>query len=484
MNILLVDDDHQSRKAVGRFLCEMGHTVTEFETGEQALENFPSGDFPMVLSDIKMPGMTGIDLAEAISKLPFGELTDVVLFTGYGDIDSAIAALRAGAYDYITKPIDAAELAAVVDRIAEHQLLRRENKKLTDNLAAEVQERTAETRQEIQQIKKVLARITGLDLIGVFSGIMHDLIEEAKALHLDRTLPVLIEGETGTGKEILARLVHFGDLETEHAQDRPFIDLNCAAINSNLFESELFGYEAGAYTNATPHGQKGKLDLAQEGTLFLDEIGELSGEVQAKLLRVLQEKQYYRVGGLKKISTDARIICATNMELEKRVQNGHFRADLYYRLCVGRLRIPPLRERRQEIIPLAELFLKDFSRRRKKCFRGISPEAAILLADYHWPGNIRELKNLIEIVVFKFNDVELSKKHLIGLLEVDDEIISSPANQEIVLPFPAGGFSLKDYNTLLIQKILAAHNNNRSAAARYLGISRRALLYKLERTEN
>ena len=214
--------------------------------------------------------------------------------------------------------------------------------------------------------------------------------------------------------------------------------------------------------------------------MFLDEIGELSPEVQAKLLRVLQEKQYYRVGGLKKISTNARIICATNVDLEKQVRRGRFRAESFYRRAVGRLRILPLRDRRDEILPLAELFLLELSRQRRKRFLKIGEKAARIMWDYTWPGNVRELRNVIEMVVFKYDEQEVKPHHLLGMPSLETPTASQGNHNIIALPFPPGGFSLKDYNTLLINQIVAAHNNNHSAAARYLGISRRTLAYRLE----
>ncbi|NPV91987.1 MAG: sigma-54-dependent Fis family transcriptional regulator [Firmicutes bacterium] len=483
MKILLVDDDKKSRQATSRFLKELGHQVTECDSGECALKEYAEQDYPLVLTDIKMPGMSGLELLERISRSPHRWKTDVVLFTGFGDMQSVMEALRAGAYDYILKPVDAEMLAALIERIAEHQALRRENQRLTEHFDEELEAATQDTQRELMSLKKAVAKNVGVGPVGVFSEVMESIVERARMYHRDRGIPVLIEGETGTGKEIMARLVHYGEFERTASLAEPFVDVNCAAINPNLFESEIFGYEAGAFTSGSPRGQRGKLDLAVGGTLFLDEISELPPEVQAKLLRVIQEREYYRVGGLKKIKTDVRIVCATNTRIEEEVERGGFRRDLYYRLKVGQIQIPPLRERREEIVKLAEMFLREFSGLRKRWFQSIGAEAAGILTGYGWPGNVRELRNVMEMVVFLFDDVEVRRQHLEGLLaengkaggEDDPKAVSS-----LILPFPAEGYSLKDYNNLIIQKVLEAHGGNHTATARYLGISRRALLYRLE----
>ncbi|MCL6478779.1 MAG: sigma-54 dependent transcriptional regulator [Peptococcaceae bacterium] len=341
LNILLVDDERESRSYLAEFLREQGHRVAESADGSEALDIFTAGEFHLVLTDIRMPKMSGLELLRKIRGMPGGQDVDVVLFTGNGDVRSAIEALRAGAYDYLLKPINVEELVAVTERAGERQALRRENAILTKKFKDAVEAATEETRQELSRFKKAYYESIGLGNIGVFSQAMKKIFQQARKLHTDRSIPVLIEGETGTGKEVIARYIHYGDGNVT----APFVDLNCAAIAPNLFESELFGYEAGAFTGGTPRGQKGKLDLAQGGTLFLDEITEIPTDLQAKLLRVIQEKEFYRVGGLKKIKTDVRIVCATNVDIEKKVEEGAFRRDLYYRLNVGRISLPPLRER-------------------------------------------------------------------------------------------------------------------------------------------
>lgn len=479
MRIMLVDDDSAGRAAVSWFLKSQGHEVTECASGEQALELLLTEEYPMVLSDIQMPLMTGIELLEAIKKRPDSWRTDVVLFTGFADVESAVAALRAGAYDYLCKPVDAQMLSAVVERIAEHQALLRENKVLTENFDAEVQAATEENRRELSRIRQQV-REAHIGKVGVFSPTTEAVVKLAQKFHYDRAIPILIEGETGTGKEIIARMVHYGENGTDI--EAPFVDVNCAAIAPGLFESELFGYEAGAYTGSSSRGQKGKFDMAYGGTLFLDEVGEIPLELQGKLLRVLQEKEFYRVGGLKKIRTDARIICASNVPLAQKVENGTFRKDLYYRINVGHIQLPPLKARRAEIEPLAKLFLQDFARQKHKQFSTISPEAVRILAGYDWPGNVRELKNAMEFAVFMYDDEELRPSHLGAFFSRGEKIRSQGAAQDtkhIVLPFPEKGYSLKQYNDDIIKEVLAKHDGNQTATAGYLGISLRALAYRL-----
>lgn len=483
MNILIVDDSSASRKAAGWFLRNRGHQVTECSSGAEALVQIAANDFPMVLSDIKMPGMSGLELLTAIKGLPGGWRTDVVLFTGYGDMPTAIQALRAGAYDYILKPIDAQELAATANRIAEHQALLRENKYLAENMENEIKAATAEKNMELIRVKQLVSE-SFFGQIGVFSEKMRAIMELANKYHNDRSLPVMIEGETGTGKEIIARIIHWGDNQRT-ADTGPFVDINCAAISPSLFESELFGYEAGAYTGGQNRGQKGKLDIAAGGTLFLDEIAEMPTEMQVKLLRVIQEREYYRVGGLKKIVANARLVCATNVNLERYITEGKFRQDLYYRLQIGHIIVPPLRERREEIIPLANMFLLQSAKQRGRKFANISPAAAQLLNNYDWPGNVRELKNIIEYIVFMYDDTEVRPEHIekIGkrTITYSRDNNSEAKEPSFFVPFPPEGFSLQKYNDFIVRKVLDAHNGNQMAAANYLGVSLRTLVYRLSK---
>ena len=486
MNILLVDYDTDSRAGVAGFLREMGHQVTERSDVEEAYATYTVGDFSMVLTDIKMPAMLGADLLHRITALP-GDKADVVLFTNYDDRGAAIEILREGAYDYLIKPVNVIQLAIITDRIVEHHSLLRENKALTQHFGEEVQAATEETRLEVSRLKKMLSQTNGLDNVGFFSSEMNKIMQLAKIYHEDRSIPVLIQGETGTGKEIISRIIHHGDSATQD----PFIDLNCAALTAGLFESELFGYEPGSFTGGLIKGQKGKLDVAQGGTLLLDEVGEIPLELQGKLLRVIQEKEFYRVGGLKKIKTNVRIICATNADLEQRVEEGTFRRDLYFRLKVGHLVIPPLRERTDDIIPLALMFLRQFAEQKGKHFRRISAGAVDLLLTYDWPGNVRELRNTMELTVLMYDDVELKPMHLNLNLNLLQKLVQVPipfavqVKSQALDPnhflLPATGIDLEEFIDKIVHQSLELCRGNKTEAAKYLGISRRSFYCRLDR---
>jgi DNA-binding NtrC family response regulator len=460
--------------------------VTEFENAENALDAYAKSDYPMVLSDIKMPGMSGIELLKAIQSLPTGWRTDVVLFTGYGDMQSSIEALRIGAFDYLLKPVNAEELASITEKIAEHQYLRRDHKRLKEYFDEAVVAATRETQQELNRLKKMMFKSLGLGNIGIFCDEMKKIVDLARKYHADRSLPVLIEGETGTGKEIVARLIHFGNGDAAG----PFLDINCATFNPNLFESELFGYDPGAFTGSLCKGQKGKLDMATGGTIFLDELEELPCGLQGKLLRVIQEKEFYRVGGLQKVKVDVRFICATNVNLAQSVEDGCFRKDLYFRLKVGHIIIPPLRERTKDILPLAKIFLTDFAHEKKKRFRNISDAAADLMLSHQWPGNVRELRNTVEWAVSMHDDIELQPEHL-EIIELVDRIkekgLCRTGGEEEPIDWshfvlPAHGLPLDDYCDNIIRKALEMHHGNKVKTADYLGISRQTLYTMLKRS--
>lgn len=326
------------------------------------------------------------------------------------------------------------------------------------------------------------AKRAGIDYVGIHSSSMQEVFKKALRFHQDRSIPVLIEGETGTGKEIIARYIHYG----KSPVNRPFIAINCAALSPVVFESELFGYAAGTFTGGLREGKPGKLDLAEGGTLFLDEISELPLELQAKLLRLIQENEYYRVGGLNIIQSDIRFVCSSNRNMEESVAKGYFRKDLYYRLAVGRILIPPLRERQEEILPLAEAFLSRVSSSKGKQYSGFSNEAAAFMLQYSWPGNVRQLRNEIERLVL-FRDEPLIKPEHLTIkpdlsqprLQPQEAISYQLRPGRVVLP--RDSFSLEELNNEIMLKALQMHNGNKTSAAQYLGITRSALLYRLKK---
>lgn len=447
MKIMIVDDDKNIRDSLKSFLLALGHDVVEFENGLEALQALPGAGVSLVFSDIMMPRMTGIELVHNIAKLSLKHIPKIALFTGYGTMDSVMESLRAGAFDYLLKPVNVQDIVAVIERV----------NKTAQGFCLDTDPWSAG-----RQI------IVGSSVFEVHSAVMENIIREAYVYHRERDIPVLVRGETGTGKELVSRLIHFGD----GGDTRPFIDINCAAITPSLFESELFGYEGGSFTGGLAKGQKGKVDLAQGGTLFLDEITEIPIELQGKLLRFLQEKEYYRVGGLKKIESDVRIICATNRNLEKAVSEGLFRQDLYYRLKVGQLFIPPLRERKQEILPLAQSFLEKIAAHKGKRILGIGKEASNILNQYDWPGNVRELKNLMEWITVMAEGEEVIPDHLKALAVEPNEMktnVSFLSNR---------GLIADKIDEEILRQALEKTHGNRAAAADHLGISRRSL-YRL-----
>lgn len=485
MRILLVDDEEDSREYLAKFIRVLGHQVSEAQDAHQAWKMIGENDFHLILSDIRMPGWTGLELLQKISRQKPSINCDVVLFSAYGQMQTAVEALRKGAYDYLLKPISIKELVACFERVEEHQNLKRQNQVLTDHFEETITSATQDTIRELEQWKKAYSKASGISDLVVASPVMQKIYAEAHKLHQDTGLHIIIDGETGTGKEILARYIHYAG----EAVSSPFVDINCAAIPASMFESELFGYEPGTFTGALPKGQKGKLDLAQGGTLFMDEVTELPRELQAKLLRVVQEKEFYRMGGLKKLKFDSRIICATNVNIKEHLDSGLFRTDLYYRLGTARLHIPPLRHHREDILPLTHHFLAGFIKEKGKSFRGISSGAENRLLKYDWPGNVRELRNTLERAILLYDNHILKPEHLqlgAGTSMMDH----NPALRESSSPFvlgqgqmrlPDDSFPLNDFINQIISMALEINHGNVSRTARYLGISRRTLDYRLSK---
>lgn len=332
----------------------------------------------------------------------------------------------------------------------------------------ELQKSNETFRSKLEHYRSAYKELFGIGRVGMFSSKIKHVLEVAYFFHRDRSVPVLIEGETGTGKEIVARVVHFG----KDGDTRPFISINCAAISPHLFESELFGYEEGAFTGSRPGGMLGKLELAQGGTLFLDEIGEMPSEMQPKLLRVIQQKEFYRIGGQKSIALDVRIICATNRDLKIEMQEKRFRSDLYYRLSTGRITIPPLRERQEEIAPLAQMFLTQFAEEKRKPFKFIEHDALNVLESYDWPGNIRELQNTIERIILLYNDTSIRREYLSFLHNGDDEELAQMP-QTITIDLPEDGVNIKDIQRTIMKTVLDRFGGNKTQAADFLKMSRK-----------
>jgi two-component system, NtrC family, response regulator AtoC len=329
----------------------------------------------------------------------------------------------------------------------------------------EIEHGKNEIENKLKQLQAIYASVSGIGKVGIFSEKMKSIMKMVDFFHLDRSVPVLIEGETGTGKEIIARMIHFNRSE----DDGPFVILNCSAISATLFESELFGYEEGAFTGANQKGRMGKFELAQDGTLFLDEIGDLPIELQPKLLRALQQKEIYRVGGNKRIPLNVRIIAATNRDLRQEIKTGNFRSDLYYRLNTGHIFIPNLQERDEEIIPLAQMFLIDFSKEKRKHFQYIETAAAKILQTFSWPGNVRELRNAIERIVLLNDDVCLKKEHLNFITGIEQQ---ESGFDKIQFDFRDKELQLSSIEEQIVSNVLKMHQGSISNTAKYLKTSR------------
>lgn len=441
-SILIVDDEENVTRLLNKVLIKEGYETHMAHKGEEALEIIDNFDIDIVISDIKMPGMSGIELLKNIGRVaPF---IKVILITAFATVDTAIEALRMGAKDYITKPFDIEEIIAALKNITSDK--------------DEFLLRSEELQKDIKSTKNKLESN---------SASMLKVINMIKQI-ADTRSTVMLYGETGTGKELAAQTLHNYSLRSH----MPFVKVNCAAIPENLLESELFGYEKGAFTGAVLR-KPGKFELASGGSIFLDEIGDISLGVQVKLLRILQEKEFERLGGTKTIKVDVRIIAATNKNLEELVKEGSFREDLYYRLNVVPINMPPLRERKEDIAMLTLSFLNKSSDISGRAPKKISEEALAKLVAYNWPGNIRELQNIIERCVvitqrdtIDVEDLPLNISRFEELRETDEEIS--------ILEEALDGTEKE-----VILKALKESNGNRTKASEVLGISRRSLHRKI-----
>lgn len=444
--LLVVDDDQSLRRVMEMQLEEIGCEALTAASGPEALEILAARSVPVVLTDLKMPGMSGIDLLRRIRQEYPGIL--VLVITAYGTVETAVAAMREGAYDYLTKPLDYSQLAIIVNRALEHQDLV----------------------EQVRHLRTTLDQKYGFEnILGRSQNLLRVLDLAARAAQADST--VLIRGETGTGKELLAKAIH----RNSRRKDKPFATINCGAIPKDLLESELFGYCKGSFTGAGAN-KPGKVEMADRGTLFLDEIGELPLELQVKLLRLIQEGQIDKVGATRAVEVDVRIIAATHRNLHSMIEDGTFRQDLYYRLAVITLELPPLRERADDIPELVQnLFVKVKAKHHRDDLK-LRPSLLPYFCGYAWPGNVRELENVIERLVVLTIGAEVTPADLPDFLRVE-----RPALEALHLALPPQGISLETVEKELILRALAKFDGNQTQAARYLDISRRALIYRMEK---
>jgi two-component system response regulator AtoC len=463
--IMIVDDERLVRWALRQKCEEWGYHVIEADSGGPALKLAQHESPDLVLLDVRMPDLTGIEVLDQLKKS--GDAPAVIMITADPQLDDVKAALKLGAYDFVGKPVDFDELHVTIKNAVEATSLR----------------------TEVQTLRGEVRRGAGYSNVVSVSPKMIELMNFVRKVASSAATTILIQGESGTGKDLIAKAIHY----ESSRQEKPFVAINCSAIPETLMEAELFGHEKGAFTDAKQM-KKGLFEAADGGTLFLDEIGELSPLLQAKLLRVLEDQVIRRVGGIKDMQVDVRVIAASNRDLEKAVREGEFRQDLYYRLAIIAIFIPPLRDRKEDIMPLVDFFVDRYNLRFKKSIRGITDETRRLILSHNWPGNVRELKNTIERGMILEEEPLLRPLYLpFSVGESGGRTVferTSPADGGQTLPngrslprlyIPEGGTSLEEVEHAMVELAMSQANNNQTHAAKLLDISRDALRYKLKK---
>lgn len=444
--ILIVEDEPKMLRLLELTLAGEGFATRAATDAEAGLKLLGQDQIDLVITDLKLPGMNGLEFLQAVKRT--NASIPVVVMTAYGTVETAVEAMKAGASDYVLKPFSLEEIKIIVHKELDVHRLREENRSLREALGHRY------------EFKNIVAR----------SPQMQEVLST-----VDRVAPsnstVLLGGESGVGKDLIARAIH----QHSRRASGPFIKINSTAIPENLLESELFGYEKGAFTGAAT-SKPGKFELADKGTIFLDEIGDVPGSTQVKLLRVLQEREFERLGGTKTLKVDVRVVAATNQDLRVALEQGTFREDLYYRLNVVPISIPPLREHKEDIPYLADYFIQRFARESGKPITGITAAAQKVLMEFHWPGNVRELENIIERAVALSNGTVLD----VSDIRLDrGPSTSAAAGAGAATPFPPQGQTLEQFEDDIIKEALRRADGNKSQAARLLGLSRNALRYRL-----
>jgi DNA-binding NtrC family response regulator len=450
--ILIVDDEVPFRTALRRLL-EKEHLVVEADAGGVALQLASVEEPDLVLLDIGLPDISGLEVLPRLKELR--PSPTVVMITAYEHVKDVVLAMKRGAFDYLVKPIDLDEFELTIQHALEHAGLKNEVDRL---------------RLEVQRLHKV-DRLVGKNPQFLEAQVL--AIKSAQSPDAG----VLLQGESGAGKELFAKLIHAQSPRAAY----PFVALNCAAFSAEIIESELFGYEKGAFTGARSDGKQGLLELAHGGTLLLDEVADLNPEIQAKLLRVLEEKQFYPLGGTRKRTVDIRIIAACNQDLWAAAENGHFRKDLYFRLATIRIEVPPLRKRQDDILTLVQFFLDEFNDKYGKNFRAVSPEAERILVAHSWPGNVRELRNTIERIVLLENEETVLGRHLHFLQTGTPVPVATMPQTGLLVELPDEGIALEQLEQEIVLKAYEKCQKNKSRTARFLKIPRHVLLYRLKK---
>ena len=463
--IMIVDDERLVRWSLRQKCEEWGYRVVEADSGIPGLKLAEKESPDLVLLDVRMPDLTGIEVLDQLKKN--GDARAVIMITADPQLDDVKAALKLGAYDFVGKPVDFDELHVTIKNALEATNLR----------------------TEVQTLRGEIRRGAGYDSVVSVSSKMTELMNFVRKVASSEATTILIQGESGTGKDLIAKAIHY----ESSRQGKPFVAINCSAIPETLMEAELFGHEKGAFTDAKQM-KKGLFEAADGGTLFLDEIGELSPLLQAKLLRVLEDQVIRRVGGIRDMQVDVRVIAASNRDLEKAVREGQFRQDLYYRLAIIAIFIPPLRERKEDILPLVDFFIERYNRRFKKSIRGITDDTRRLIFTHNWPGNVRELKNTIERGMILEDEPFLRPEYLpfsvgeSGGRTLFERTAPAEAGQPLpngrMLPrlyIPEGGTSLEEVEHAMVELAMRQAHGNQTHAAKLLDISRDALRYKLKK---
>jgi len=448
MGRILIADDHESlRRGLAQALAEVGHEIEEAPNGNAAIERLHEGYFDVVVSDLKMGGSTGLDVLKTTKTLH--PTSAVILMTAFGSVSTAVEAMKNGAFDYVQKPFEIEEMEIKVEKALDVRRMQ----------------------HQIDYLRHAQGDIYDFDRIIGSSGALEKVLGIVRKVSKSNTT-VLVRGETGTGKELIAGAVH----HNSHRAARNFIKVNCAALQENLLESELFGHEKGAFTGADKQ-RIGRFEQADGGTLFLDEIGDMSPNTQAKILRVLQEHEFERLGGTRTIKVDVRLIAATNRDLPTMVAAGTFREDLYYRLNVVTIDMPPLRERKEDIQALAGFFIRRFAGELKKKIEGVEPDALKLLMRYNWPGNIRELENAIERAMLLADGTHIAMDDL----RLGEAATSGTAREAAsIVKIPPTGIALEEIERLALVEALKMSNWVQKDAAELLAISPRVMNYKIK----
>lgn len=461
--VLIIDDDQFSREIfVDTLSGLLDIEITQCDSGKDALELLAGENYDIIFSDIKMPGMNGIELLKEYKKLSKSVPAKFVLFTGFATIDTAIKALREGAHDYLLKPLD---IRRVIEIIKEH----RNSPASPENTEGD-RHRQPKKKGELDSVllSGSYMLLDGIGRVGMFSDQLKEAVKVALKFHEKPDVSVLIQGETGTGKEVFAHILHHGTGVSE----KPFIRINCSAINPHLFESDLFGYESNSSTQKV---MPGLLDAANGGTILFDEIGDMPEDLQPKLIRILQDRIFYRVGGFEKVELNVRIIATSNKKLDDMADRGKFRRDLLHRLKQGWISLPPLREQVESIPMLAQLFLNESSTTRKRMFKFISPAAVEIMQNYQWSGNIRELKNIIDRIAMLYDEFELNASHL-GFLRSAQFGYKAISQDKFALKvdnfeLPDEELDLNFLQTEIVRMALDKFSGSKAKAARYLNVS-------------